>query len=148
MLKPIQKNIAYGIFLILLIFIFRVAAQFTQLVYPLPHLPSFESWQSGVLPYPLLFLLQLLIIIFMTIQCLKFAKGKIRPSLTKGKMYLCLGSLYFSIMAVRFIGGLTFAAHHYWFSAKIPTFFHLVLASFLILVGYYHTRYLKNACRL
>lgn len=44
-------------------------------------------------------------------------------------------------MLIRLIGGFTFATHHYWFTAFIPTMFHLVLASFMLLVGYYHLHY-------
>jgi len=46
-------------------------------------------------------------------------------------------------MLFRLVAGLTFVTNHSWFSARIPTFFHLVLASFLLLLGSFHYKYGK-----
>lgn len=140
MQNKLQRQIGYTIFCLLSLFIFRVAAQFIQLIYPLECLPSFDKWQSGALPYPLLLFIQLLIIIFIFMQGKKFINGQVKINLRIGKTYLWLGLLYSILMLFRLLAGLTVAADHYWFSAKMPTFFHLVLAACLILIGYYHIR--------
>ena len=43
-------------------FLFRVMAQLLQALWPLDVLPSFESWHSATLPYPLLLVSQLAIL--------------------------------------------------------------------------------------
>ena len=50
------------------------------------------------------------------------------------------GALYFAVMAVRLVLGLSVLSHSGWFSTWIPTVFHLVLASKLMLIGAYQRR--------
>ena len=50
------------------------------------------------------------------------------------------GAVYFAVMAVRLVLGLTVLSDFGWFSTWIPTVFHLVLASMLILIGAYQRR--------
>ncbi len=51
---------------------------------------------------------------------------------------MILGLLYFMAMAFRLVIGFAVAPNHPWFGALIPAFFHLVLASFMMLVGHFH----------
>lgn len=127
-----------------LLFCFRVAAQLTQAFHPVTFLPSFSAWQSGALPYWVLVTCQLAIIIACVLVLLKFAKGTMSPDRNTGKICLVLGMIYLSVMLFRLIAGLTFAAGHSWFGARIPTFFHIVLASFLLVLGHFHYRYGKQ----
>jgi hypothetical protein len=39
---------------------------------------------------------------------------------------------------MRLLIGLTVAPDHYWFSARLPTLFHLVLACFILIYGRFH----------
>jgi hypothetical protein len=64
--------------------------------------------------------------------------GTVMPSIGKGRVIIALGLLYFGIMLLRLVLGFTIAQDHSWFSAKLPTMFHLVLATFLILYGHFH----------
>ena len=48
------------------------------------------------------------------------------------------------VMLFRLIVGLTIAPEHNWFGARIPTFFHTVLASFLVTVGVFHYQHGKQ----
>lgn len=75
-------------------------------------------------------------------NCLGVFKGTITPSTPKGKILNALGIIYLIGMCARLLVGLTIAPDHYWFSARLPTVFHLVLASFVILYGRFH---LKNS---
>ena len=131
--------------ILLLLFTFRVLAQLFQYIFNSNLLPPFESWHSGALPYWLLLIFQFIIIVVLFKTTLNFASGKViaRPKI--GIIYLVLGCIYFSIMLFRLIGGVTFAKDISWFNAHIPTFFHLVLATSVLLLGYFH--YIKNEKR-
>ena len=48
-----------------------------------------------------------------------------------------LSALYFTVMALRLVLGLSVLSHSGWFSTWIPTVFHLVLASKLLLISAY-----------
>lgn len=140
MLDIKQKLLASLAISILFLFKLRVVSQFIQVVYPISFLPPFESWQSGLLPYPILFIFQILIIIWMSNQCLKVARGNIPPNAIKSRILLWLGGAYFLIMLTRLIGGLTILSQHYWFNAKLPTFFHLILSIFLLILSGIYSR--------
>jgi hypothetical protein len=47
------------------------------------------------------------------------------------------GGLYFAVMAVRLVLGLSVLSHSGWFSTWIPTVFHLVLAGLMMLIAAY-----------
>lgn len=128
---------------LLLTFCFRVGAQLLQAFYPVVFLPAFEEWHSGALPYPALVASQALIIILFSTVVWRFRKGTVKVNGTWGKAMLAIGALYFSFMLLRLIAGLTFASGHSWFDATIPTIFHLVLASFILVYGHYHYKYGK-----
>ena len=124
---------------LLLLFFFRVAAQLIQAYSPVTSLPPFETWQSGALPYPLLVSLQLIILVACGRVVWSFLSGTVVPSGKKGRLLLVLGWVYFVVMGIRLLIGLTVAPNHFWFGAIVPTLFHLVLASFLLVSGAFHT---------
>jgi hypothetical protein len=127
--------------LCIILFLFRVVAQLIQKFYNVPFLPPFEAWYSGALAYNGLLASQILIIAVMSWTCAGFASGRILARRKLGLWLLALGGMYFTAMVIRLIAGFTFAADHYWFGAHIPAFFHLVLASFVLLVGHFHHKY-------
>jgi hypothetical protein len=51
---------------------------------------------------------------------------------------LVFGGLYFATMLVRLVLGLTVLSTNRWFSSILPTIFHLVLASYLLVYGHFH----------
>ncbi len=119
-------------------FLFRVSAQLIQKFYALPFLPPFEAWYSGALAYHWLLVSQILIIAVMGWVVAGFAKGRILARRKLGVWLLALGGVYFMVMLFRLIAGFTFATDHPWLGAYIPAFFHIVLASFVLLVGHFH----------
>lgn len=127
--------LCYGLFL------FRVAAQLVQKFYDLPFLPPFAAWYSGALAYPWLLASQIVIIAVMGWAIIGFSKSRTIPRRGRGYWLLGLGSIYFMVMAFRLVAGFTFATDHPWLGAHIPAFFHLVLASFVLLAGHFHYRY-------
>jgi hypothetical protein len=54
---------------------------------------------------------------------------------------LIMASIYFIAMLSRLVLGLTMLGEYRWFTSYLPAFFHLVLASFLLLYGHFHFRY-------
>lgn len=124
-----------------LIFLFRVLAQLIQLLSPLSYLPPFSAWQSGALAYHWLLISQIIILIILgwTIRALHTAT--LRPDKKWGKRLTTLGQVYLGIMLARLTLGLTLLATHPWFGARIPTFFHLVLACIVLLIGDFHRRF-------
>ncbi len=117
------------------LFVARVAAQLVQAIFPLSWLPPFEVWHSGVLPYTLLLACQLCIIGLMSYCLHAVRSGWKRPRRWKYRGCFAFGGVYFAFMAFRWIAGVTFLAEHSWFARTLPAFFHLVLASFILLLG-------------
>jgi len=136
--KNKQINLLPYFVLLLLLFSFRVIAQLLQYFFNLSFLPPFESWDSNTLPYGILIVVQLLIVFVLLKTIYKISLDKIKPNMKIGNTLITFGALYFLIMFFRLIAGLTIFNYVKWFSYPIPSFFHLVLASFLILFGYFH----------
>ena len=126
------------LWILLGLFCFRVGAQLLQLLYSVSFLPAFEHWQGGNLPYGWLLFSQVVIIYICTRTTLGIQRGTttVKPSL--GKTLHVLGMVYFSIMALRLILGLSLLSDIHWFNSTIPAFFHLVLAGFMIATSQYH----------
>lgn len=119
------------------LFVFRTLAQLVQSVYPVPFLPPFGAWHGAVMPYPLLVIIQVVIIVALTIILWRVRSDAIVPSQWKYRVCFILGGIYFSFMAFRLFAGLTFLSDHPWYSRSLPAFFHVVLASFILLLGRY-----------
>jgi len=126
------------------LFTIRVIAQPSSLMFKSKFLPPFEDWHGGVLPYPVLLITQLLILAWMTITARRFYIGSVSASRRLGVFILIFASIYFILMLVRLVLGLTILIDHRWFSSHLPAFFHMVLASFLFLYGHFHFRYGKE----
>jgi hypothetical protein len=135
-----SRQDAFVLLMLTGLFCFRVVAQLVQAWQPLNFLPSYAAWHSGALPYGVLISVQGVILAV----CLRIVwgvfKGTIAPSAQKGKILFGLGIIYLLGMCIRLIVGWTIAPDHYWFGATLPTVFHLVLASFVILYGRFHYR--------
>jgi hypothetical protein len=125
---------------LLALFVVRVIAQPLSLIVDSPLLPRFESWHGGVLPYPVLVLAQLLIIAWFARTAWRFSKGNVTPHRRRGVWVMAFGVVYFLTMLARLILGLTVLRESRWFTSYLPTFFHLVLSSFLLLYAHYHLR--------
>ncbi len=127
-----------GLLILFGLFTFRVIAQFIQFVYPVDFLPAYEAWHSGALPYGILLMTQGVILAV----CLRIVwsayKGTLVSSRQKGKILIGLGIIYLVSMSARLMVGLTIGSDHYWFGAMLPTIFHIVLASFMIVYGRFH----------
>jgi len=133
-----------GLWLLTGLFALRVSGQFVQSCFHTDWLPAFEQWQGSRLPYPLLLTIQGLILV---IQCrvnFKAAAGSLIPTPPLGLLLLVLGAIYFITMAIRLAVGLSLYPEHPWFGKWIPALFHLVLASYLLLLGRIHLDSLRT----
>jgi hypothetical protein len=136
----------YVVFLWLLtiLFVLRVLGQLVQQVAPVSWLPEFTRWHGSATPYWLLLAIQLVIIVIMARATLNYGSGKVVAGRKKGKWLLALGTVYFASMAIRLTIGLVDPASSSWFQKTIPAFFHLVLASFVLLIGAYHMNWVAG----
>lgn len=126
------------------LFVFRVIAQLIVYFFEVPFLPSYSHWHSASIPYELLVFSQCVIIVIFIRIALSFTFERVVPRYRVGLGLLTLGGGYFSLMLSRLIIGVFSLSDILWWNKPIPSFFHMVLASFLIVVGYFHFRYGKK----
>jgi hypothetical protein len=137
-----RGNLGYAALLaaLLLLFLGRVAAQLVQRLWPTPLLPDFEAWQSGLLPYGLLLASQLAILAAILHQLVRIGTGRARPRRRLGLMLLVLGGIYMAGAAFRLAAGVADLFDLPFFQAKLPAFFHMVLAGVVLVLGDFHVR--------
>lgn len=133
-----SRNYSRVLILLLGLFVFRVIAQLLVLAFDVPLLASFDAWHSGLLPYPLLVAAQFAIIVLCASLCIRMFRNAIKPRKNLGTMLLIFGGVYFTVMLLRFTLGLTVLATQSWPSQYLPTLFHFVLASFVLVLGHFH----------
>jgi hypothetical protein len=114
------------------LFVLRVLGQLLVVSGLAPFLPPMDEWQSGLLPYPLLFASQILIIFLLATVCVHFSRGQgyfVRPHAWLATPPWILGWIYAVGMVVRYALLRRDA---------IPVVFHIVLATFMLVVAQYH----------
>lgn len=126
------------LWLLLGLFLLRVAAQPLAWLTQWSALPSFDSWQSGALPYALLLPGQLLLVAMMARTARRVTSGAIVPNPRHGRTLLLIAAIYAAVAIGRLVAGATVLQGHWWFDAPLPSLFHLVLASFVAVYGNYH----------
>lgn len=119
------------------LFVLRVLAQLVQALHPLSFLPPFQVWHGAILPYPLLVAFQIAVMSVLARVLWRVRTDAISPSPWKYRTCFSLGGIYFAFMGFRLFAGLTFLADHPWFSRSLPAFFHVVLATFILMLGHY-----------
>lgn len=133
-----DRRLTLWLWVLLGLFGIRVMAQWLQSRFSFAFLPAFDDWHSGALPYPTLLSLQALIAAVMAYTCWVFTRASPVPRRGAGVALLVFGGVYLVTMLGRLVIGLFFMPDHYWFGQHLPSLFHLVLASFVLLVGGYH----------
>lgn len=137
----ISKNYAKWLWLCAGLFAVRVIVQAMSLVFPSDFLPSFEAWHGGVLSYPALLSTQILILLWLVWAARQLSLNRTYPNARLGISVTLFAGVYFTIMLLRLILGLTVLSDHRWFASYLPAFFHLVLAGYLFLYGHFHLRH-------
>jgi putative CocE/NonD family hydrolase len=106
-------------------------------------LPPWEEWFSGVVAYPALLGSQLVIVAVFLKVCFDFTRGDgffARPRRRLGAVLLTVGSIYLGVMLIRYALRMTLYPAERWTGGSIPIFFHWVLASFVLVMGFSHRR--------
>jgi hypothetical protein len=134
---------AYGRWLWTLtaLFALRVIAQPLALLVDTPLLPRFESWHSGVMPYPLLVIAQLFILAWQTATAWRVSHDMVTPNPKTGRPVLAIAGVYALTMFTRLVLGATVLRDERWFASPVPTAFHIGLASYLFVYGLLHVRH-------
>ena len=135
--RPLGRSYFPWLAFLLVLFVLRVLGQLVQQIREVSFLPSLEAWQGSGLSYPALLASQVIIVCLMLYFSLMVKRNRFPPLTWIYVSCFYLGGAYFGVMAFRFAAGLTFLSENPWFSKIIPTFFHVVLASYILLFGHY-----------
>jgi hypothetical protein len=136
-----SKNYGFWLWSLSGLFALRVLAQLLQLKLDIAFLPPFEAWHSAVVPYELLVISQLFILCSYMWIAYRFSMGHVRPSMLAARIWLLIGSVYAAVMIGRLVIGLTGLSSNPWYGNHLPTFFHIVLAAFMLVAGTFHLRH-------
>ena len=140
-------QLAPVLWLLLAAFVGRVVGQALVAFANVPWLPPMETWMSGLLAYPYLLVSQIVIIVVYAKVCIDFSRGRgwavlPRRFIARGVLYF--GCVYFAGMTLRYVLQMILLPETRWLGGTIPIFFHLVLATFLVLVGLWHRAQLER----
>jgi len=133
-----QRTYAAILLLLWTAFLLRVTAQWLQLVSPVSWLPPFSMWHSGILSYPFLRAVQLLLLLVMASLLIQLGRARIRYNRRAALRIRTIGRIYFLIMLFRLFAGQVLLTDVHWFASPIPSLFHLVLAAFLLVYARLH----------
>jgi hypothetical protein len=137
------QKIAPWLWLLLVAFCGRVLGQMLVAFWNVRFLPPMEEWHSGLMPYPILLAAQFAIIVLLAKVAFDFTRGAgyfATPNRRLGKGLLWFGWIYLGAMILRYVIRMSLYPEERWFGGTIPIFFHYVLASFVLLVAYYHRK--------
>ena len=127
------------VWLCLAAFFLRVLGQAYVALYEPSWLPPMNAWYSGLVPYGLLLLAQVLILQFMTLVAYDFTRSAGALFVTdpgRRLIITALSAIYGSIIAIRAILRLLFHPLRPWYAGRtVPILLHFVLAFFLFLVS-------------
>lgn len=136
-----MARFAFVMSLSLLLFFLRVLGQLLVALYSPSWLPPMEHWYSGLIPYPVLLPIQLLMLPIMLWMCLSvwndtglFAGRSARW----GRGLVAFAYLYFGVMLLRYVVTMwSFPGRRWLGEGTIPIVFHWVLALFCYTYGRY-----------
>lgn len=127
--------------LVTLLFALRVLGQALVAFLNVSWLPAMEHWHSGLIPYPTLLIVQLLMLILMIKITGEIWRGRgffaeVRPHWAD--FLIKFSAAYVGIMVLRYILTMIERPDQRWLGPMIPIFFHFVLAGFVYVLGRYH----------
>lgn len=143
-LRPVDlayaRRCVYCLLLGLQTFLFavRVAGQAIQRWIPQPGLPPFEAFQGSALPYGVLLASQLILLAVMALYTVRLARARLAPDYRAGMVLAWLGGIYMTVAVTRIAIGLWVPDAAAWFTVWIPALLHVVLASYVLTLAYYH----------
>ena len=125
-----------------LLFALRVLGQALVVFFSVGWLPPTEHWFSGLIRYPILLGIQLVMLAVMVkiASDIWRARGffaKPRPGCSR--FLVACSILYAASMVLRYALTMTYRPEMPWFGDTIPIFFHFVLAAFVYTWGKFHS---------
>ena len=129
------------LWLLLFLFCLRVLGQASVAFLGVAFLPPMAAWYSGLVSYPWLLSGQIVIILVFTAVCLDFTRGRgvfVQPRAAVGLVCPALGAFYLGVMVTRYAIRMSLFPDERWTGGSIPTFFHWVLAAFILVFGSHH----------
>jgi hypothetical protein len=104
-------------------------------------LPATEQWFSGLIPYPTLLIIQLLMLMLMVKVTGEIWRGIGTFAVRRPHWWQFLmkfSAVYVSAMVLRYALTMILRPEKRWFGDAIPIIFHFVLAGFIFVLGHYH----------
>jgi uncharacterized protein len=138
-------DVAWLLFVLAVVFLVRVVGQVIVFRRSPRWLPAMEQWH--LMPYRYLLPTQLLFLGVMVWLIRDFFAGSgaaVDRSRTFGLFLVAFSLAYALSMAVRYVVRMARRPEERWFGGTIPIVFHLVLASFLFVIGAYHVSHDKS----
>ncbi len=112
-----RNGVTAALWVMLVLFILRVAGQFLIAVGLGDFLPPWGEWYSGLLPYPWLLASQIVIVLACGKVCLDFSRGRgffVRLSRALGSGLVAFGSVYLLVMVIRYVMRMSLYSHERW----------------------------------
>lgn len=134
-------NPAWILWLLTVLLFGRVIGQLIVYFHAPRFLPPMEQWQSGLVPYPFLVSVQVVVLALMASISFDFARGTgfwFEPHPDLGLVVLWWSYLYLGAMVVRYILRMTRRPDQRWLGGTIPIVFHGVVAVFQWVFAAYH----------
>jgi uncharacterized protein len=140
-MSPVMASYVPWLVLCTVLLYLRVAGQLIVAWRAPRWLPPMEQWQSGLLPYPVLVLGQIIVLCVMTWICLDFARGAgmfVQPYPGRAQYVLWFGYAYLSGMVLRYAIWMARRPDQRWLGGTIPIVFHSIVALFIITFATFH----------
>jgi hypothetical protein len=133
-----ERRRSWALWLCLAIFVVRVVGQIEALLLAPRWLPKFSAWESGLIPYPLLLPIQILLIAWMTAIAGDHSRGSgpmwVTDSRVRSRL-TAFAALYASVMLVRLVVTAALPPHSVADRGLIPILAHWDLAGFIALLA-------------
>jgi hypothetical protein len=132
-------DIAPILWLFTALFVLRVAGQVLVAVRPRQWLPPMGQW--NLLPYPILLPIQLVFIAVMVWIDISFTMNagiSTAKSPDIGNFLIAFSAVYVAAMVTRYAVRMRRRPDQRWFGGTIPIVFHIVLASYLYVLGSFY----------
>ena len=138
-----SRDYAPWLWLFAVLLLLRVVGQIIVVRHAPRWLPPMQQWQSGLLPYPILLLGQVIVLIVMFWISVEFSTARgmfVQPYPGRGRFVVWFSYVYFGGMALRYVIWMARRPDQRWLGGTIPIIFHCVVAAFLFTFGMYHDR--------
>jgi len=125
------------------LFFLRVLGQALVAFFSVSWLPAVQQWFSGLIPYPVLLTIQIVMMVCMAKISMDIWLGTghfATPRPSYAQFLIAFSAIYAGAMTLRYVLTMIYRPEMRWLGGTIPIFFHFVLAAFLFTWGRYISR--------